>query len=125
MDGDGKLELLFPGAMSEDGRELQCRDAATGALKWRVSMPDAVLSFPAVADIDGDGRDECVFTINNRVYAVGAAKEGGQGAIRWTLDLPARVGATAVADTEGNGGAQIIVVCADGNVYGIDEAGGR
>ena len=74
VDGDGRFELLFPGAMGDQGREFQCRDAATAALKWRIPIPDQPLTFPAVADIDGDGRDECIFTMDTTLYAVGAAK---------------------------------------------------
>ena len=74
-DGDGKLDLFFPGAMVKEERQFQCRDAATGALKWSVRMPDEPFSFPAVADIDGDGRDECVFTMGKTIYAVGAARD--------------------------------------------------
>jgi len=101
-------------------------DAATGALKWRFPMPDESPTFPAVADIDGDGRDECVFTMGNIVYAVGAAKASPvlppAGRIHWKLDLPGTAGPAAIADAEGNGVAQIIVACSDGHVYGIGPA---
>src|SRR5207244_3331178 len=109
-------------------REFQCRDAATGALKWSVPMPDEPFSFPAVADIDGDGRDECVFSMGKTIYAVGATKGGAagsaapSGAILWKLDLPDRAGAVTIADVGGDGSARIVVGCADGHVYGIGPA---
>jgi outer membrane protein assembly factor BamB len=119
-DGDGRREIFFPGATSSGARQFQCRDAATGALKWSLPMPDAPVTVPAVADIDGDGRDECVFTSGKTLYAVGAAKEGGTGgALLWTLDLPDRLGPVTIADTDGSGTAQIVVTCADGHIYGI------
>jgi outer membrane protein assembly factor BamB len=126
VDGDGRFEFLFPNAMGDKGREFQCRDAAKGTLKWRLPMPDASLTFPAVADIDGDGRDECVFTMDNAVYAIGAARgspaSSPAGAVLWKLDLPGTAGPVAIADAEGNGLAWIIVACGDGHVYGIGSA---
>jgi outer membrane protein assembly factor BamB len=123
VDGDGHAELFFPGAAGEKGREFQCRNAATGALKWRLPIPDQQPTFPAVADINGDGRDECIFSMGKTVYAVGAAQAATEnastGRILWTLDLPARAGPVAIADVEGNGAARIVVPCEDGNVYGI------
>jgi putative pyrroloquinoline-quinone binding quinoprotein len=125
-DGAGTHDLFFPGAMGKSGREFQCRDAATGALKWNVPLPDEPCTFPAVADIDGDGRDECLFTSGAALYAVGAAKTraasgnaAGGGAVLWKLDLPARAGPVAYADVRGAGAGEIVVGCADGRVYGI------
>jgi outer membrane protein assembly factor BamB len=126
VDGDGRMAFLFPGAMDQKGREFQCRDAATGKLKWRIPVPDGPLTFPAVADIDGDGRDECIFTMGNTLYAVGAAKtlsaSTSAGAILWKLELPGIAGPVAIADADGNGVAQILVGCNDGHVYGIGPA---
>jgi outer membrane protein assembly factor BamB len=118
LDGDGRLELCFPGAMGDAGREFQCRDAATGALKWCAAMPDEALTFPAAADINGDGRDECVLTIADTLYAVGATGPDS-GGVLWTHTLPGRLGPVAVADVLGGGQVQIVVSCADGYVYGI------
>jgi len=118
MDGDGHLEFFFPGAMGDKGREFQCLDAATGALKWRLPMPDEPVTFPIVADINGDGRDECLFTMGRTIYAIGTAR-APLGEVLWKFDLPARAGPLAVADVEGNGTAQIVVSCEDGHIYGI------
>jgi hypothetical protein len=89
-------------------------------------MPNEPLTFPAVADIDGDGRDECLFTMGKTIYAVGAAKTGEAtgspakgGAVLWKLELPATAGPITIADVDGRGTAQIVVGCADGHVYGI------
>src|SRR5262249_55432792 len=124
--GDGRLALFFPGAMGKDGREFHCRDAATGELRWSIPMPDEPLTFPAVADIDGDGRDECLFTMGSTIYAVGAGKNDGAsssptraGAVLWKLDLPGKAGPVTIADVKGDGRAAVVVGCADGHVYGI------
>ena len=84
-------------------------------------MPDQPLTFPAVADINGDGRDECIFTIGDTIYTVGATGANA-GAVLWTHKLPDRLGPVTVADVAGDGTAQIVVSCADGYVYGIGGA---
>jgi outer membrane protein assembly factor BamB len=99
--------------MGEDGREFRCLDAATGEVRWSFPMPDEAISFPAVADMNGDGRDECVFTMGSTIHAV------GNGEVLWTLDLPGRLGPVAIAEVDDSGAAQIVVACADGHVYGI------
>ena len=48
------MEVFFPAAWGAAGREFQCRDAATGALKWSLSLTNEPATFPAVADVDGD-----------------------------------------------------------------------
>jgi len=129
-DGDGRAELFFPGAAGPAGREFQCRDAATGDLRWRIDMPDQPLTFPAVADIDSDGCDECVLSIGNTIFAVGQVKATAPsvdptGEIQWTLDLPANAGPAAFADVDGSGTGQLVVVAGDGYVYGIGPAKAR
>lgn len=120
VDGDGRLELFFPGAATAAGRQFQCRDAATGELKWAFPVPDEPVTFPAVADINGDGRDECIFTQGRAVWAVGRSPaDATQGAVLWKLELPARAGAAAIADVDGTGQAQVVVMADDGIVYGI------
>ncbi len=122
-DGDGQMELFFPGAVGQQGREFQCRDAASGDLQWRLSLPDEPPTWPAVADVNGDGRDECVFTMGRALYAVGIAAHGDAttptGSVLWRLDLPSTAGPVAIADMQGTGKVQIVVTCADGFVYGI------
>src|SRR5262249_29639831 len=132
-DGDGKLELLSPGhsrGVGSRAQEFRCYDAATGQLKWVLPLPGSCFppnhgeypdspTAPASADIDGDGRDEAVFRIGKTLYAVGAARGGQSGEVRWTLEFPELVGPASIADVDGDGRAEIVVVCADGHVYGI------
>ncbi|WP_428938705.1 hypothetical protein [Fontivita pretiosa] len=123
MEGDGQLELLVPGARGPDGlRQLQCLDIATGAVKWHLSLPvQEKPTDPAAADIDGDGRDECIFTIASTLYAVGGGADGRSGAIEWTLSLANYASPVAIADVFGDGSTQIIVCCQNGWVYGIGQ----
>jgi outer membrane protein assembly factor BamB len=136
-DGDGRPELLSPGhrrAPASREQEFRCYDAASGAVKWKLPLPGSAFgannqaypntpNTPAVADLDGDGREEAVFAIGKTLYAVGASADGKQGEFRWTLEFPDILGPAAIADADGSGQAQIIVVCADGNVYGVGPAG--
>jgi outer membrane protein assembly factor BamB len=122
-DGDGKLDVFVPGVKVAGKRELHCLDATTGALKWRLVLPGGEQpTDPAVADVDSDGRDECVFTIASTVYCVGASSDGSSGVIKWSLPLPNYTSSVAIADATGDGQAQIIVSCSDGFVYGIGAA---
>jgi len=93
-DGDGRLDLFFPGAWDDHhGRVLQCRSGVDGSLRWSLPLPDEPTTLPVVADLNGDGRDECAFTIDKRLYLVGepapaAPTAAPRGAILATLDLP-------------------------------------
>jgi len=132
-DGDGKLEVFGPGFRREAGlraQDFHCYDAATGRLKWKLALPGEcfgsnVQVYPgsptvsATADIDGDGREECIFAIEKTLYAISATADGSAGEIKWTLDFPSRIGPAAVADAVGDGSASLVVVCEDGNVCGI------
>jgi hypothetical protein len=123
-DGDGRMELFFTGAADGGGHHaFQCRRAADGALCWSLELPDETTTVPVVADLDGDGRDECAFTIGKTLYVVGEAKPGAgpprRGTILARLDLPDRAGPLSVADLDGSGQARLVVMCGDGRVYGI------
>lgn len=133
IDGDDRLELLGPGYRREsstNAQDFRCYDASTGALKWMLPLPGSCFGYnnqvypdspasPMVADLDGDGREECVFGIGNTLYCLGATSDGTTGEIRWTMDFPTRIGPAALADVAGDGTLQIVVTCEDGFVYGI------
>ncbi len=136
VDGDGRLELLFPGWARERGAteaELRCLDAATGRVEWRLSMPGGAFGplgelrqpaplSPSVADLDGDGREECLVPVANSLYAFAGAPGGKAGEMKWQLKLPATIGPVAVVEAGGRGGIQLVVACADGYVYGLGSA---
>jgi outer membrane protein assembly factor BamB len=116
-DGDGHLEAIGVG-YQEDG--IRCYDAATGKIKWRLPMPaSGDAAGTASADINSDGRDEALFTLGGTLYCVGTPQPGGAGALLWQLDLPATLGPPTIADADGDGLAEIILVGADGSVYGV------
>ena len=56
---------------------------------------------------------------DQRVVAVGETAEG-DGAVQWECELPAAPTTPAIADTDGDGLAEIIVMGDDGVVYCLD-----
>jgi len=124
IDGDGKVELLEAGYRSKidsEDREFRCCDLASGELIWKVPLPAGPTLSPAVADIDGDGRDECVVAVGNKLIAIGSARDGNSGETRWTVSLPGMIGPPAIADVEGDGRLTVVVACSDGYVYGVGD----
>jgi len=123
VDGDGRLEAVGIGYV--DG--IRCYDAATGAIKWRMSAPPewyvpppAGTQYPigtASGDIDSDGRDEVVFAVGNRLYCIGVSpgQEGGERL--WEMDFPTHVGPPSIADVDGDGRVSILVMGNDGYIY--------
>jgi len=121
LNGDGRLAAL--GIGYEDG--MRCYDAATGAIKWRMSAPAPGLpAGTAAADINGDGRDEALFAIDDTLYCVGASEGGDQGELRWQVRLPAQVGPPSIADVDGGGKVAILLVGEDGYVYCVNQSPG-
>lgn len=135
VDGDGRLELLCPGwphAPGAPGADLRCLEAATGAVKWQLPMPGTAFGpmgefrhpaplTPSTADLDGDGRDECLVPIDTALCAFGAARDGKSGDLRWQLQFPGTLGPAAILDAGEGRGAEIVLVCADGYLYGIGD----
>ncbi len=87
---DARNEVRFPGAAGLRGLDFQCRDATTGALKWCVQTRSDRPTRRAVADINGYGRDERVFSDGNTIYAAGGAQSHPvlEGAVLWKPNLP-------------------------------------
>ena len=113
------MELLL--IAETDGKRLfQCHRAASGQLLWSLPLPGGTKpTDPATADVDGDGREECLFTIGQTLCAVGSDADGRSGKVEWSLVLPGHLSAVTVADVMGDGTLQIVVSCADGVVYGL------
>ncbi len=135
VDGDGDLELLSPGHPISPGNDTQsffhAIDAATGQLLWEVPLPGrayapvggAYSDSPTLsvsADVDQDGRDESIFVISDRIYVVGADPGGTSGRIEFTFRPDGGLlSSPIVADANGDGLAEIVVVSTTGFVYGI------
>jgi outer membrane protein assembly factor BamB len=113
-DGDGQNEAI--GAGYEDG--IRCYDVQTGAVEWKVPLP--VPGTPvgaASADLDGDGRDEAVFSAGNTVYAIGVRPGSTTGQQLWRVDVPVAVGAPCIASLSTPEDVVILVSGADGRVF--------
>jgi hypothetical protein len=126
VDGDGQLEIMAPGARPVGlvgYVECRCYSAATGALKWTVNVPagDSSVTSPCIVDIDGDGREECIFGSGWTEYCVGADPGGASGRIEWSINLPGYLGPPTITDFTNSGNAQVVVSCGDGYVYGIGQ----
>ncbi|MDA0659083.1 MAG: hypothetical protein O3C60_09570 [Planctomycetota bacterium] len=135
VDGDGDLDLLSPGHPIAPATYTQsvfhAYNAANGQLLWTVPLPGrphaavggAFSDTPTLSvsgDIDGDGRVESLFAIGDTLYAVGANASGTSGSIEWTYRPDGGLlGSPIIADANGDGLAEIIVVSTSGRVYGI------
>jgi hypothetical protein len=116
VDGDGKFEVGFTGW--EQGKGLRCLDAATGELKWEMPLPNNARVPLYTADIDGDGKDEFLFSVGAELYAVNSAE--GSGHIVWQVQLPSAPGNLALADIDADGKTEILFIGADSIVYCLD-----
>ncbi len=118
VDSDGVPDIL----VFDGSGQVRCYEGATGSFKWTLGgLGSGQPSSPATVDIDGDGRDECIFAIYNMLYAVGAAADGLTGQILWQLGFPGNLGPPAIADVDGSKQPCIIVVGKDGYVYGVGQ----
>ena len=136
VDNDGDLDVLSPGHPISPGVDTTSRfhayDGPTGQLLWTVDLPGrayapvggAYFDSPTLsvsADVDGDGRVESVFAITGTVYVVGADPGGTSGQIEWSFTPDGGVlGSPIIADGDGDGVAEIIVVSTSGFIYGIE-----
>jgi len=80
---------------------------------------DDAVAGAASADLDGDGRDEALFSLGRALVCIGASRAGTAGELRWRLEFPAPIGPPTIAALSADGRAAICVVGSDGYVYGV------
>jgi outer membrane protein assembly factor BamB len=123
-NGDGKLEMV--GVGFDDG--IRCYDLASGEIQWRMPNPvDDVNGFgmhsenpvggAVAADIDGDGRDEALISINNELFCLATDRNDSSGEVRWKIKFPDKIGPPTLAGLNPVGTSSILVVGSDGYVY--------
>lgn len=144
LNGDGKLNVIIgidahvfndnEGYTSEDGGELQVFNG-DGTRLWRVAQDEVLISSPAVADLDGDGKLEIAAGSGN-FYCCndGTPSEEGKyfsvwnhdGSLLWRTPLPTQiVGSPALGDVNDDGRLEIVVGGMNGVVYTFEGATGR
>jgi hypothetical protein len=129
LDGDGDLEVVavdqdaYLYAWHTDGSELVDGDAnpATGGVLRR--LPDTnqwQYQAPALADIDGDGKDEVIVaTQDKKLYVL---NEDGSDLAGWPRTLPNYAGGgVVVGDLDNNGDLEIVLtVRTSGETYALN-----
>ncbi|MEQ1949718.1 MAG: VCBS repeat-containing protein, partial [Bryobacteraceae bacterium] len=135
VEGDKTLTLLSAGATANGQSVLSAQRGSTGETLWSVPLSGCGTFGPnnnptnnaptpvTVGDIDGDGREEGVFACGSKIFVAGADTGNRSGKILWSLDLGTLLGTPILADAEGTGRLQIVVVGSDGNVYGVGSPG--
>jgi len=122
-DGDGKIEMI--GVGFDDG--IRCYDLASGKINWTMPSPlegkgfgmhsENPVSGAVAADIDSDGRDEALITMQNTLHCLATSRTSSDGEIRWSKVFTTQIGPPTIAQLEKQGEAIILVVGRDGIVY--------
>lgn len=93
LDGDGKKEAVF----ASDAGVVTAYDASTGAIEWTFeaakngATPGSITVAPAIADLDGDGKLEVVFSARNVVATSDPAWRERSHAVYFALRHDGRV----------------------------------
>ena len=112
-DGDGRAELIGPAYRGG----LRCQDLATGTVDGSLPTPNGQVSDVAAADVDADGRPDAVFSTGSAVWAV-AVKDGKLQRL-WQCPLGSQGYAPIVADCDGDGTCEILVLTQGGDLVCI------
>ena len=85
-------------------------------MKWRLPAPaPGNVAGCASGDLDGDGRDEALFTIGQELVCVGSNE--AEGSLEWKLHLPVVCGPPTLAVLESGGTLSVLLAGSDGYVY--------
>ncbi len=95
-------------ALSSNHGILYCVDGRTARQLWTFAIPEKVsLSHCAAADLDGDGRPEFVFGTNTGKLFIVNGEDGSPAKV---IEFGHPVGEPVVADVDGDGLADVLVV---------------
>jgi hypothetical protein len=128
LNGDTVIDLVSVGHCDSENQEVQILDARNGTLQWSLSIPELcssrkVPTHVSTVDLDGDGRDEALFTYENCIYAVGVDQQAG-AVLLWQVRVEpdawlAELSEVVIADVDGSGNSQLIVNTSSGYIYGF------
>jgi hypothetical protein len=131
IDNDGTLEIVVGSNSSRlyawhaNGVEVRDGDSnpATDGVFYQPS--GSVISSPALADLDHDGRREIIFgTSTGRVYALHAATGATPFEVAWMYQGTGGFsGSPAVGDIQPGGDQEVAITTTAGNVYVLTSSG--
>nr|MDO8114776.1 PKD domain-containing protein [Candidatus Sigynarchaeota archaeon] len=86
-----------------------------GDLYWTRQTGDLIVSSPAIADVDADGKPEVIVgSYDSRVYCL----NGGTGAIKWSFLTGGKIFSTpAIDDVDGDGNIEVFIGSYDNKLY--------
>lgn len=116
-DGDNDPELY---AVTKDGK-LRSLNASDGKVGWTTTLTTESVQMmppPSMGDLDNDGAIELVAPTNNGVVST-VDPQSGDVLASYKRDVPIYVHPT-VADTDGNGGAEVYTTYGDGRVVALN-----
>lgn len=114
VDGDGAAELLVPGPNFARALTFDAKGAPSVVAQWNLEEPSAKVGAVAAGDLDGDGKPEVIVqdkstrTLRALRLVDGAARTIGRVELG---DVDPK--ALRVADLDGNGRVDVVLLCAD------------
>jgi len=91
--------------------------------KWTFQAKGRILTFPTVADVNGDGLLEVIFGSDDHlIYAL----RGSDGVVAWSFETDGPVRSSpAACDINGDGVMEVVAGSDDSNVYALSGVDGR
>lgn len=114
IDGDGQFEIGSAGY----GNGVRVIDPRTGTVLWSLDAPAPTCPKVASANIDGRPGDELIYPAGNQLVVITGDRSSGRVLWKWTS--PASLSMPAIADTDGDGNAEIVLHNALGMIYCLD-----
>ncbi|MBU1036907.1 peptidoglycan-binding protein [Patescibacteria group bacterium] len=113
VDSDGALDLVQP-----YGFGVRAMNGPDGTELWHYYFdPKVAVSNVVAADIDGDNKEEIIFSANDG-YLYALNKE--DGSLAWRFYFGYQLGSPIVADTDNDGEGEILVA-SNGYLYCLDK----
>ncbi len=109
--GDGTFQIASAGY----GDGVRAIDPRDGKVLWSLPAPTPTCPRVVAVDIDGRTGDELLYAAGSKLVAITGDRSGGR--VLWEWQGPANLSLPAIADLDGDGGAQIIVQAVDGTVF--------